>query len=483
MLSRAQQAIESGEDVIIAGCPGNRGYACSYNIYGLASICYSCKRQRSRGLELLDGRYTFLSGPVSPVEEYCSDLSDEDLKDNWAAKAINFRSVDVGQAGYSSYTGKSRDLNVEGSLARPSLRKLISVSKQLTAYFIDVITKYKVSRVVLYNGRHNQNRPLLRVAQLAGNKIEVMEFSGQDASCVYMFLDTLPQDLSNLASMIETHWDAYSGDRETAAYRYFDLKRQGAVVNDRSYVMGQTPGRMPDGWDSTKKNIVIFNCSEDERASLGGDYEETLYPNQTDAVSRICESLSDVTDIKIYLRIHPNLSTVRWDFAMRLRRLAEKHRNVVVIQPESDISSYSLLKACDIVVSFGSTIGIEAAYWGKPSILLGRCVYERTGSVYVPRSHEEVITLLKQPALRPLPNIGAMKVGLFWGYGGETLKYFGGSRAAGFTFSNEHIRKSLFEYVLYAISKGIIEEQLLKYVNHYGDLWNKRIRRWFGSRE
>ncbi len=479
MLSRTQQAINDGEDVVVVGCAGGPRYACSFNIYGVAPICYVCNRQKEKGLERLKGKYTYLTSPVNHHNVCTAGVSSGEVLDRWAVKSLNYRSVDIGQAAYSSYVGQARDLDLEGALALSRLRKLIHTSELQSSYFFDLLKEKRITRVVLYNGRQNQNRPLLRVARLLDIEVEVMEFSGQDAQCVYEFRNCLPQNLDNLSSLIEANWKRFEGDREAAAYRYFEYKRQGGAINDSSYVLSQTRGLLPPGWDPGKRNIVIFNSSEDEFAALGGEYDESLYPSQTEAIVRICKSLANDRDIQIYLRIHPNLRAVKWSFAKRLRHLSRWYANVIVIPPESPVSTYALLDGGDVAVSFGSTVGIEAAYWNKPSILLGRCIYERTGSVYVPRSHDELIALLKRRSLEPLPTLGAKKIALFWIAGGKGIKYFGGSRKTGFTFANMRIEKSPLERAIYIAFKTIEKWVFSAFLNYYVSRWRKFLGRTF----
>ena len=50
--------------------------------------------------------------------------------------------------------------------------------------------------------------------------------------------------------------------------------------------------------------------------------------------------------------------------------------------PISKISSYGLLDNAKLVLTFASTIGIEAAWYQKPSILYGRALHEKAGFCY-----------------------------------------------------------------------------------------------------
>jgi hypothetical protein len=90
-----------------------------------------------------------------------------------------------------------------------------------------------------------------------------------------------------------------------------------------------------------------------------------------------------------------------------IKKLVSEFNNLTVIWPKDQVDSYSLLDACDKIITFGSTIGIEAAYWGKISILAGRAVYERLDCIYKPSNHEELITLIKSD-LKPLNNYSTL---------------------------------------------------------------------------
>ena len=81
------------------------------------------------------------------------------------------------------------------------------------------------------------------------------------------------------------------------------------------------------------------------------------------------------------------------------------------------------MDACEKVISFGSTMGIESVYWGKPSILAGRSIYEDLGGCYIPNDHEELIDLINDQ-LNPLSNLGALKYGYFQSLAGIPYIYY-----------------------------------------------------------
>jgi hypothetical protein len=100
-----------------------------------------------------------------------------------------------------------------------------------------------------------------------------------------------------------------------------------------------------------------------------------------------------------------------------------KSKNLTIIPPDSQISSYSLLQNCEKVLSFGSTVGIEAVFWGKPSILVGTMYYKDLGGTYNTNNHKEVIDLILA-RLEPKDKEPALMYGYFMKTFGIPYKYY-----------------------------------------------------------
>ena len=107
------------------------------------------------------------------------------------------------------------------------------------------------------------------------------------------------------------------------------------------------------------------------------------------------------------------------------------------------MSSYDLMFAADTVVSFASTIGIEAVFWDKPSVLLGSCFFQYLDVAYQPTTHEEAMALLTQK-LEPKDKVGAlMYAGYIMTFGEPyTMSEVGGT-PTDVTFRGVHLRGGL----------------------------------------
>jgi len=459
MTSLAQGSIDRGDEVIIAVCSGGKNYSCSFNVWGLPPICYACKQKTKNALGLLSGEFICIDTPQIAV---CSDVPN--ISDRYKLKAIELDGVDIGQAVYSSYLGSTRDLNLDGAVSQIALSRLYATASTLLKWIEYVIFEYRPDEILLYNGRQSQYRPVFRMGRKHNVRTIVVEYSGQSNDGVFRFENKLPQDLNSLEAKINKTYSAYSEDASKVAADYYVFKRSGGVINDsKSYVLDQKPGLLPADWGSDVKNLVIFNSSEDEFAALGGVYDDTLFPSQLEAIEFVVRSASHIDGLRVWLRVHPNLANVKWDFVAQLSELARRFKNFSVIPGNSSVSSYSVLDSATAVISFGSTIGIEAAYWGKPSILLGRCIYERLGSVYVPGTKDELERLIKGcSSLASLPILGSQKVAVFWSKGGEAIENFDGSRASGYSINGRRVQTGKITKLLYVISKAF-EKYVIEY--------------------
>ena len=133
--------------------------------------------------------------------------------------------------------------------------------------------------------------------------------------------------------------------------------------------------------------------------------------------------------------------------------LHEPEKNINVIEPNSSISSYMMMRRCDKVITYNSLTGIEAVYWKKPSIVLGRRVYEKLDCVYVPKNHSHNKKLILTKKLKSKKVIGALKFASFWVEGGYKISYLTGNLKNGYKYKNISIKMCFFKKFLYLFEK------------------------------
>ena len=99
-----------------------------------------------------------------------------------------------------------------------------------------------------------------------------------------------------------------------------------------------------------------------------------------------------------------------------------------------------MMRKATRVVSFGSTTGLEATYWGKPSILGYRSYFDRLGSVHIPKSHDEMMRLIVGDDTPPADKPARLMYGYFMKTFGMPFRYNRPTGLTGGTFKSGHLK-------------------------------------------
>lgn len=130
----------------------------------------------------------------------------------------------------------------------------------------------------------------------------------------------------------------------------------------------------------------------------------------------------DYKDLKFVFKMHPRIND---KFLKRTKRrysvlkdfLQNSGFNVTFISTEEDV--YSLIGRTKLVLGFGSPV-IEAAYFGKPSVLLGPTLFMYTNSVYTAQNLGEINNyILNIPS--PRERDGLYQYFLYWISNGQKI--------------------------------------------------------------
>ena len=241
-----------------------------------------------------------------------------------------------------------------------------------------VIDETKPDIVCCYNSRFVYCRPIMDTAEIRGIKHLCYETAyNRQNQQVKITYSLTPHSVEGNTAITNQLWESPKypeSEKVKIAEQFFYKRRHSIKAGDKLYVKDQILGKIPEGWDEQKYNILILNSSEDEYAAIGDEFiDKSLFPNQITALKYIAEHYKDRKDIHFYLRIHPNLKNIPYRYHTDLLTLFNQYDNFTVIPGNSTISTYSLIDHSNKVIVFGSTTGPEAAYWGKPVILLSYC--------------------------------------------------------------------------------------------------------------
>jgi hypothetical protein len=394
-ISYADNLIKAGNDVTILSCGGNND-ACLYNPLALTATCRKCKKRTRQGLKKLTGSFQLTESESchTPTFQY---------RNMEGLKSLTHLGTSVGYSALSTYASLTRSANIDfdNIKTRKVIDLYLHTACQVAETAQNLQKEFIFDRFVLFNSRLNTYRSFFDTALNQDIPVDVLElnFSRENAM---IFKNAMPHDISCNAEHIKRLFEKTGLDRaEETAENFFKNRAQSLFSNEASYTKNQNSELMPLGWDENNKNIVIFNSSEDEFMAIGGEWElDKLFTSQYEGLKIISEYAKS-SNAHYYLRIHPNLIGTQQSYLDLLLGLS--HSKFSVIPAESKISTYSLLFKSQKVITFGSSVGIEATYWGKPSILLGTCFYKHLDITYTPKTIEDFIALL-EIELTPIDN-------------------------------------------------------------------------------
>ena len=415
-LDLAQQHIDAGDEVLFLSCNGQLDN-CDFNVERDESICANCRGRRSHGLDLLDQTcqsHELKAGKKHSIPNF---QTLQELID-W-----NVDNFDIGYAALSSLVSVIRDPEPDLNKHRSLLNRFIHsalITWHGTLAFLEV---NRADRVYVYNGRFASMRAVFRACQKMNVDCHMHE-RGCDMHHYDILVNHLPHDLGGIDNVIRKLWDnADRANRETIGASWFLDRVQRIERNWHSFTKEQRYGQLPDGFDSSRRNVSIFCSSDDEFVAIGDSWRNTLYPNQVEAIANIAASMNEASpETKLYLRVHPNLIGV--ENQRKREMMSLRFPNLVLVGAEESIDTYALMKASDTVASFGSSVGIEAVYWDRPSVLLGPCLYQDLGGPIRSHSHTQTIELLCQRLEPAKEKTGALMYGHWFQARGYRYRYF-----------------------------------------------------------
>ncbi len=427
-------------DNILDNCYFNR----SHNILG----CASCQSRLAQLFKLIGVE----KGELLKLKSFekVKEVELPQFPDTESLMEYSYEGVPIGRGVASSIISYKRDfiLSTEkyGSLIELELRKSMNVLLN----FKQLIKEFQPEQMYIFNGRFAEVFPAVKLAE--HNNIPFYTIESGSGLNYELFKNCLPHSIMERDREIRNCWNnAKEPQRSTEGAEWFISRKERDESLEPSFTKNQEKGLLPR-FDENKINIVIFNSSEDEVKAVDG-WQTPLFKNQNQAITQILSYFLNNQRLHFYLRIHPNLIDVANEQLMEIERI--NYPNLTVLAANSPVDTYKLMEACDKVLVFSSSTGIEATYWGTPSILYGRSFYQNLDAVYTPESFEELTSLLEKEKLLTKPRENTLAYGYYmktygkqsksFQYGGLKQSYFKGRRIK--RFYPIFTSKYLFSYL------------------------------------
>lgn len=278
-----------------------------------------------------------------------------------------------------------------------------------------LIKEHRPDRLLVFNGRFATTRASLRAAEEHGVPWLIHERGGNRNR--YWVTDCVPHDMDAVQAKIREHWRPELAD---IGRRFFESRRGRQEQAWHSFAEAQSPGLLPDEMREPGEWITFFTSAEDEMFAIGDTYRNVHFPDQRDAINTVAAACAKLPGTRLCIRVHPHVAEK--SPADQMKWQAENFPGALVIGPRDPTDSYALLERSRVACSYGSTIGIEATYWGKPSLSFSPSYYDKLGVTELARSPEQVLAYCRDPV--PFPRDATLPYGAFWELLGEEYRYY-----------------------------------------------------------
>ncbi len=416
MIDEALVAKKNGHDVTYITCGGclDSCYSNPLKSKMFCKICVSDYKSNLTKFLGVDFQHKTLND-FSSIE-FEQELENYDFKFETLAdlKMKTFKGIDVGYAALSSFISNTRNMNpVLSPFCHDILFKMLKSAVRLSLLCEKIDKMEKPDKIYVYNGRLPESRPFLRYFRAKGIDVHILEdyptnLTGSFKKITY--LNDLPHSISYFQKKLDEEWLKNESKAHELGSKFFQNRRNASFAGDKVYVKDQKTGLLPKEWNPKMRNIVIFNSSEDEFAAVGTDWENKLFHSQIEGINHIFKCAEKYPNTEVYLRIHPNLKKIKYKYHTDLYTISNNTR-VHVISADSEVSTYALVDAAEVVVSFGTSVGVEAAYSAKSVVLIGAAFYKGLGFCYEPKTISEMEDQVFTNTLKPLSSSYVLKYG------------------------------------------------------------------------
>lgn len=432
-LRKEQQSVEA----IV--CNG-RVKGCVTNILKIEGICQHCIKVRNEALNI-----------AAPDIE-TSSLDDFYMKANVKFSAGEYSKITDG-ATSTITTFYRRDIKspMLNWLGKCVFKRVCNAYFEHSVFIANALCNFFKSKrcdcFEFFNGRIVPSRAAMTSAQKFKKDFNLLEVTGKKKKLTLIHNNSV-HDINFQHDALK----AYIKNRGKSfdfGQRFFEARRNNEVTNDVSFTGNQENGLLSL---SGKPILAIFTSSADELRVAGNQWFTTASEDPTSFIKEVAKQLGK--DYRIIVRMHPNQAGDRTGAAKDMLDTLRITPDVEVISPNSKVSSYELLDLSQVVLTFGSTIGLEATFWGKPSLLAGRAVWEILDVCYQIETAKEISSLLENK-LKPCSRTEAVKVGAYYlegmGYDGSLGWKIDGSM--GFSVDRQNFLSKKRDSIFYWLSR------------------------------
>lgn len=258
--------------------------------------------------------------------------------------------------------------------------------------------------VVAFNGRFFSHRVALELGKARGARVLTHE-RGFEKNTIF-----LREGATHALDLFDRIWR----DHHNTPLSPAELRRAIRIVHDRRFgqnlswkAFSPAPTdaeelRQRLGLDS--RPIVAAFTSSDDEWLVQPERRAGPFPDSLGWIPATIDAARNSPELQWVVRFHPNLvgNGTNHQALEQARSLADElPENCRFVQPEDDVSSYTLSDLCACGVVYGTTLGLEMAARGKPVVSVSRGWYGHTSLVHRVESPDDYLPVVRKAAETP----------------------------------------------------------------------------------
>jgi hypothetical protein len=298
------------------------------------------------------------------VNEYKKMLSNINFSNDFVSlKLLNQITPGLGSAIANHLASESNLIDLSDSRKKYMLLQLIKSYIQVFENVVQEVNKHTITKVYLYNGRFLHERAVWEACKSLGVEVLLFENTQDRYHLSNWGFHNRNQNQSRIKNFWETARHSID-ERLVIAKKYYERLESAENPFFRS----------DSAVDLPEKYIAYFSNSDREAIGFWDEWNQP-FGSQLEAIKVLAESTRNI-GISLVLRMHPNSGLFDGKRDNYLGYLIE-HGNVTLILSSSNVSSYEIMKKSCGIVTYGSTIGLEAAWNEIPCAVLADCKYDQ----------------------------------------------------------------------------------------------------------
>lgn len=282
-----------------------------------------------------------------------------------------------------------------------------------------ILNQYGFNLVYSFNGRFASSRPIFE--HLKQKKIKFKTHERGARYNKYEIFDGFPHSIELTFKRIK-EYQSNLLIQVFYTFYFFINQRLGRDINWTSFIKEQN-----NNYIKNKNEILVtyFSSSDFEFESVVELYPHSLFKSQIDAIKYITNFFKNKEGYRLVIKMHPNQKSMPAEELQMWS--AFKMNNVDVLMPDSNIKTYSIMDASDLVITYASTMGMESAFWRKRVINLMHSYYTNYEKPILnePRSIDELSCMLNDwKLIKKFPFKNFLNVGHWISTFGTTFKFY-----------------------------------------------------------